>query len=217
MKKGISSIVTAALLAGCAGPQMRLADEDRRGLAGAPRVHVVHQPALRIFTVEGRAHNAALLFGIVGVMASVGHSMSVQQELKPEDPVLRVKQRMASVLAGELGVRGVNVVEEPIASDQPDDLRMKLQGGLVLDARTIAWGLHNDRARYEGRARLLRLDDSTLLWQANCEHILDEDKESPTREALMANGGALLKANLAKAADRCADALAASLIGKTGR
>jgi len=215
MNKRICSVVTAALVAGCAGPQVRLADEDRTALAQAPQVHLVHQGPMRMFTIEGRAQNAALFFGgIIGVMANVGNSMALQDELEPDDPVLRVKQRMAGALAGELGLGNVNVVAQPVASDQIDDLRASFQSGLVLDVRTTGWGLHNDRARYEGRARLLRLADSTLLWQGNCEHILHEDRPSPTREALVANNGELLKANLAEAAERCADGLVASLTGK---
>jgi hypothetical protein len=217
VRQTLCSAIVVAFVAGCAGPQMRLAQDDRKALADAPQIHLVHQAPMRIFTIEGRAQNAALFFGgIIGVMANVNNSMALQSELKLEDPVLRVKQRMAAALTGELGLRNVRVVEELMASDQVDELRGKLESGLVLDVRTIEWGLHNDRARYAGRARLLRLADSTLLWQANCEHVVDEDKESPTRDALVANEGALLKANLVEAAERCADHLAVSLAGKGG-
>lgn len=215
VRKALCSAIVVAFVAACAGPQKRLATDDRKALADAPQIHVVHQAPMRIFTIEGRAQKAAMFFGgIFGVMANVGNSMALQKELNLEDPVLRVKQRMAVALAGELGLRNVRVVEELVASDQVEELRGKLKSGLVLDVRTIEWGLHNDRAKYVGRARLLRLADSTLLWQGNCEHVVDGDKDSPTREALVADDGALLKANLLQAAERCADALASSLAGK---
>lgn len=212
----LCSTMAIALVSGCAGPQRRLAEEDRKALVDAEQIHVVHQTPLGGFTVKSTGHTLAGVFlpSVVAVAARVSDSLGLYRDLRLEDPVLGVKQRMAGVLASDLRLGNVRFVEEPATSDQIDELRAKFRSGLVLDVRTIGWGLDNERAKYAGRARLLRLADSTLLWQGNCEHVVGKDQDSPTRDALVADDGALLKANLLRAAERCADALASSLAGK---
>lgn len=80
--------------------------------------------------------------------------------------------------------------------------------GAVLDVRTMKWGIDNNRAKYSARARLVRLADSTILWEATCnEFVADKAKPGPTMEALTANDGELLKTKLGEAADLCADQL----------
>jgi len=211
--KALLSAASIAVLAGCAGPQVRLADQDRRALAEAPQIHVVHSVTQGAFLVEstGRTVAAVLFSPLVAVAAGFGDGHALHRDLRLEDPVLRVRDRLAGVLSADLQLANVRVVNETVQSDQIDDLRALLRTGLVLDVRTTGWGLDNERAKYAVRARLLRLADSTLLWQGNCEHVADKALPSPSREALVADDGALLKAKLAQAAEHCADQLAQTL------
>lgn len=76
-------------------------------------------------------------------------------------------------------------------------------------------GAKTPLSEYSALVRLVRLSDSTVIWEAACnDAVADKDKSAPSREALMADEGALLKAKLAEAADRCADELSSWLAPK---
>jgi hypothetical protein len=215
MRTAKALVIAASIvgLAGCVGPQVRLAEQDRRALSDAPQIHVVHYVMRGAFLSEstGRRVAGVIFSPLVAVVAGIGDGDALHRNLGLEDPVLRVRDRLAGALSKDFKLANVRLVEEPAQSDQIDELRARFQTGLILDVRTTGWGVDNDRAKYAARARLLRLADSTLLWQGNCEHVADKELPSPERVALVADNGALLKAKLLRAAERCADQLVQTL------
>ncbi|MDQ5849626.1 MAG: hypothetical protein M3544_11770, partial [Pseudomonadota bacterium] len=88
--------------------------------------------------------------------------------------------------------------------------------GAVLEVRTRNWGLDNYRVKYSAVARLTRLPDAEVLWEAACEDfVVDKGKPAPAMDALKANEGELLKAKLREGADGCAEQLVGWLVGKS--
>jgi ABC-type uncharacterized transport system auxiliary subunit len=208
-RKVLSIAASIVLLAGCAGRQVQLAPKDRIALAGEPHVHAVHHATPRTFGVESSGYTAAavLLTPLVGAaMALEGRAL--QRDLKLEDPVVRVRDRLASAFQASFKLGNLRIVPQAAQADDLEALKKQFQTGVVLDVRTAGWGIDNDRAKYSGRARLVRLSDSTILWQGTCKVVAGKDQPSPGREALVANEGAMLKAKLLEAADGCADQLA---------
>jgi hypothetical protein len=97
--------------------------------------------------------------------------------------------------------------------DSIEKMKNSYRSGLVLDLRTGHWGMDNHRAKYYARARIINLDNSEVLWDRHCRWVVvDRAAPSPKKEALYADDGALLKANLQRAAETCADELALMLV-----
>lgn len=202
------SAAAIACLAGCAGQQVRLGEEDRALLHSQP-VHVAHHVPARAFSVESTGYTAlgVLVTPLVaGLMVAEG--MGIQRDLQLEDPAPRVKERLADALRERLQLASLRMAPAPTTSEDSEYLQKTFGSGVVLEVMTRGWGLDNNRPKYSARARFVRLSDGFTAWQATCEVIADRDQPSPAREALVANGGELLKAKLVRAAERCAEQLA---------
>jgi hypothetical protein len=211
MKK--SSLAALALLAGCAGQQVELTEDSRRTLTTQP-VHATHVLAQGGFLVESSGYTAAgVLFSPLVVLAQAAEGSTLRSELGLEDPVVRVKERVLGALEAQYKLPNVTRMTEPMTSAQYKSLT-----GIVLEARTTRWGIDNNRVKYAAGVRVTRLADGVVLWDAICaQTIADIDKPSPTSEMLRADNGALLKAQLNRAADTCGDQLAAWAVQRAER
>jgi hypothetical protein len=203
------SASTLTLFAACAGQQTRLAPGDLRSLSSQPQIHAVHHVPARIFWVESTGYTAAgVLISPLIVLAQTQESRKLQADFGLTDPAARVKGRLVAMLQNDIGLTNIRTVPDAPKDDTIELLKQTFQTGAVLDVRTTKWGIDNNRAKYSARARLVRLADSTILWEATCnEFVADKAKPGPTREALAANDGALLKTKLGEVADLCADQL----------
>lgn len=204
----VMGIATFLLLTACAGQQTRLTAENRRALSTEPQIHAVHYVWTPVFMVESTGYAvASAFFTPLVVLAAAGEGMGLQRDLRLEDPVFRVKDRLVSKLQTDFNLTNVRVVSDPPKNDGVATLKQVLQTGIVLDVKTAKWGLDNARVKYSARARLLRLADSAILWQATCEFVADKAQPSPKMDELKANDGVLLKTKILEAADGCADQL----------
>jgi hypothetical protein len=206
----VAASVALLLLSACAGQQTRLSTENRRALAADTQIHAVHHKSMRSFSYEstGYALAGAFLTPLVA-FAQVTEGAGMQDSLQLEDPVVRVKDRLVGVLQTQFNAANVVAVADPPKGDAIEKLVQTYRTGVVLDVRTMKWGVDNARAKYSARARLIRLSDATILWNATCEFVADKAKPSPKMEELKANDGILLKAKILDAADGCADQLVA--------
>lgn len=143
-------------------------------------------------------------------------------EVGLEDPVVLLKERLASRLAGE-GISRIRPVAAAMDSDDLKRLKQAFGSATVLDVKTKGWGLHyhfQDAktffALYWVRARLIRLDQGRVVWDAEqrCAAGGDRRHGLPTLEELRANGGALLKTTFAQAAETCVEPLLARFRGE---
>jgi hypothetical protein len=215
--KTMRTTITAAcvLIAGCAGQQVVMTPEDQRSLSSQP-LYAVHYEAKGGFLVESTGHTAmALLVTPLVALTQVAEGNELRTQLALEDPVLRSKERLVKVVQSGLDLTQVRSIPKPQEGDAVASIKRAYGDGVLLDVRTTRWGIHNNRAKYQARARLVRLADSRVLWEAACNEVVaGKDAREPTREEISANNGALLKAKLGEAAELCADQLAAWLVGK---
>ena len=207
--KAAVCVGAACVLTGCAGQHVKLGAEERAALGR--EVHAIHLPPARIFFVESSGYTAAgVLFSPLIVIAQAAASKSLMDELQPEDPARRVKERLANALESDSRVSRIIRVERAPQRTDPETLRKEFGSGVVLQVRTEKWGIDNNRAKYAASAQIVRLSDGATLWHAVCtDKVADKDKPSPETDALKANRGELLKAKLGEVADACADELAA--------
>jgi hypothetical protein len=216
MKTRNIAVVAALLLAGCAGQHVKLGDEQRRTLVSQP-VYVVAVEPHAGFLVESTGYSAAYyLLSPLTMAVQMAESGGMQRDLALEDPVVRVRDRLLAALETHYKMTSVTRVAQPAGRLNPGALYRTLgSNGLVLEVGTAKWGIDNNRAKYAATARVFRLADDTVLWQAQCnDSIADPGKPGPASEALRANKGELLKAKMIQAADACADQLAAWAIEK---
>jgi hypothetical protein len=235
----LSLAVALLSLLGCSSAALSRADLSH--LLADRDIQVMHHPpsvSLAIVASEGvetpRSHpvtgtTVVSALGLIGFNQRISGGGSdrdkaqvlgerVLREDGIDDPVLRVTSRAVEVLAREAETDNVHSV----ASATPS-------AGLVLDFRTITWAVffHNDApsryvVAYRAQARLLDLDRNKVLWEAECPvprrvrgaRSGVDVKTLPTLEALLADGGAALKARFDQQADACAEDLMGQLTGK---
>jgi hypothetical protein len=172
------------------------------------QIHAVHHKSMQTFGYESTGYTVAgVLITPLLAIAQVAEGSALETALRLEDPVLRVKDRLVSALRTKFDLVNVVVVPASPKNDGIDTLTRSFATGLVLDVRTMKWGVDNARAKYSARARLVRLADRAILWNATCEFTADKTKPGPKMEELKANDGMLLKAKLLDAADGCSDQL----------
>lgn len=214
-RRMVMAIATLLLLTACAGQQARLTTENRRSLSTEPQLHAVHHKSMGSFSYESTGYSlAGALITPLVAFAQVAEGAGMQSDLQLEDPVLRVKDRLISALQTQFNLANVVAVSDPPKSDGIETLTQAFRTGVVLDVRTMKWGVDNARAKYSARARLIRLSNSATLWQATCEYVADKAQPSPKMDELKANNGILLKAKILDAADGCADQLITWLNGQ---
>jgi hypothetical protein len=194
LRRPIASLLIVSMT-GCAVP---LVHEDRVSLSSQPKIHSVHHRPAAGFVVREPTVVAAPTD--TPANPTVGERSRLQRVL-PEDPAPRVKSRLVGALQANLNLTNVHTVPSPLENDDVNTLKDAFETGVVLDVRTMKWGGDDSRVSYYARARMVRLEDSTVLWKAACS-------------ARSANGEGSLEVNLLKAADDCAAQLSARLLGK---
>lgn len=213
----------ALLSAACAPAPIRISDAEIARLRGEPEIRVVRYSPEAI-TVQTRGGDVARQFGLVGLAVGSSVDENLKSKLMKEygfqDPAPSVRDMLVSALTADLGLTNVRLIEEPAPADAADELRRRFGTGVVLDIKTLVWWLTYDqqafdayRLLYVARARLVRLEGPSVIWQATCDRPVGEAKTSKMDE-LMANGGQLLKQRTTETVDWCARTLLEQFRGR---
>jgi len=137
------------------------------------------------------------------------------------DPVFRVKDRFLTGITAELGIAQPSV-REGLVTDDMEQLQKALGSGLVLDFKTISWGMgapsnlfgaNRYGVGHMGIARLIRLEERKRLWAGHCIAGTRDDKRA-TLDEIERSAGALLSEWLAEVANECAEKLLSQFFGK---
>lgn len=230
------------LLYGCGGglKQIRMTPEGWNYLKTQSEIQAAHYPSasLTVMTpgkgilqgwpaaVGGMAGlgatplelGGAALMGlgleIYGESLSRSSGAQMIKDYSLEDPILAVKEQFILYLVFNSDSKNIRFVQEPLRSDNINDLKKISGDGMVIDFKTIHIGLSyfltywgRYRIDYLVRARLIHLEDSKILWQGVCSYVGKDPKNSPTMDELAADNGALLKAKINEATDICAKEL----------
>lgn len=204
----------------------------------AQEVVVVHYTPASFFvrktTPQGVVVAPLILLPLVmGVAAAQNSAQQAEEraagaellnEVSLDDPIVGLKQRLLSRLAGGAEISRLRPVPDALDSDDLKNLKQAFGStATVLDLKTTGWGLHFHAADpktfvtlYSVKARLVRLDQEKVLWRAEvgCFDAGDRQFGIPTLDDLKANGGALLKTSIAKAAEHCVEPLLARFRGE---
>ena len=192
----IASLLIVSMT-GCAGPH-KLARDEQLSLSAQPKIHAVHHRPAAVFVVREPAAAAVVLDAPVHPTAS--DSTRLQQD-RPEDPAPYVKSRLVKALQANLHLTNVYAASDTVENDNVKTLKDVFKTGVVLDVRTMRWGRDGLRIYYSVRARMIRLEDSTVLWKTTCG-------------ARWLDNGKPLGAQLRSASDDCAAQLSAKALGK---
>jgi hypothetical protein len=154
----------------------------------------------------------------------VFQSASMKETLGLKDPVPYAKEALADALRRALQLGNLSVVQETMSVAALNSLTQKNASGLLLEIATEYWGLEEYRAKYYAEAKLTNLADLSVLWTWSCPAMLsntvDHKKMQPEsdeaaralEESLLADDGALIKAALRDAAERCGGMIARQLL-----
>jgi hypothetical protein len=138
-----------------------------------------------------------------------------------DDPILRVESESVSLLEDALGPATLHMALWPFSRGNREFGRLRRSYGnrVILEFKTLTWNLApypfdrgHTRIRYKGRARLLDLENSRIMWKAGCE-VVEKDpwKERLSMEELRRRRGRMLRLRLLRAADECSEELLAKL------
>ncbi len=130
-------------------------------------------------------------------------------DLDLRDPAPDVKDRLVTAMQAAYSIAKVHSQDVPAESSEPAALQQKYGTGLVLDLRTLAWGLDRGVARYKVRARLIRLADAAVIWDEICA---SSSRAMFTLDELTAERGRRVVAAVNGAASNCAYELSQSLV-----
>jgi hypothetical protein len=208
MKKIALTAVVAAALAGCvSAPTKPIA--SNASLQGKRLVLSEYaKPDFSAMTA-GKAE-----FGLFGALAMIHDGNELVKNDGIADPAIDIGQQLAKDLAtqdADTVMPGPTITS---ANDNPSTLVKTYPGAdLIIDVKTInwmyayyptKWGTYH--INYAARVRLLDGSTGAIVAQQMCK-IQDptDPKDSPSRAALTADHGALLKRLLKKAGDSCVE------------
>ena len=194
------AILTAFVLpifAGCAPSLVVISREDLAQLKGQAEIGALH-------------HEPASFYSDVGVYGFLGYGMSVSAGKETrvkfglEDPAAAVKAKFLQSLAAEYKGVAVRAIDRPLSSDDLGAVKNAYSGRWVFDFKTIGWGsaVEGD-VEFTLRGRLIRNDDSKVLWRGICKY----ETRSGKGELLTLSNAALLKMKLQAGESPCAQQL----------
>ena len=221
VRVNILAIALSLLVSACAAttpPQQISAEDLARIRQGPPITAVVYQPPPQFL------HSTAFTTGLVMVpiVGGVAEMQAVSEAgaqttrgIELVNPSIRVRDKFVEGIASELGVPQPTVRNDVNLADI-EHLRTAIGSGLVLEFRTVSWGIGTYRAnpfrqdRFQVninvRARLINPGEQKIIWEY-VHGVFSRD--TATVQQLQQNDGTLLKRWLAEASDRCATDLVA--------
>lgn len=214
LKRGAVWPMVAAVM-GCAAGAVDLDRDVLLGLKQEPQIHLVVYRS-PVFTVATPGNS------LVGSVPGVSGGALTMPFGTPGsnggvyDPAVVVSEELGKALAFELGLTNLRPRPGAEPDDRPGALATSLGEGLVLDVKTLRWGMAPDphlwtryRVRYVARSRLIRLRDGRTVWQADCDASEREARSGSTLGELTAQDSAVLNDRLREAATRCSRDLTA--------
>lgn len=215
MRLGVLAI-SVALLTGCVStkiiPLESGAIAARKG--GTIMASARHKPDFGAMTA-GKA-----MFGMIGAAAMISAGNEIVRANGIEDPAGYIGDRLLADLASAhvLNVKQRNGLladtNEPakLAALYPDT-------DLVLDVQTVNWSFgyfpadwNSYRVIYSVKLRLLDTKKGKMVAEGFCARIPENTDSAPSHEQLLADNAALIKRELATAADYCISELRSKVL-----
>jgi hypothetical protein len=219
-------LAAVAQLAGCAGGQtVAMSAEDRASVRDYPVIHVVHyQSGPMNMMTPSDAVSGGILVQATG-STKLPRWYELERKHRLPDASVALRDSVVPKLQADGGLTSLRVQSQMLPLPVVEDLgayRDKYRSGLVLEIttpgrgatygvmswRTYSYGLY-------GKARLIRLRDSKVIWADTClVEGKDDEKLKFDVSEFEANNAARLKEMIRYSSDRCGRILVDSLLGR---
>jgi hypothetical protein len=220
MKNWILLVSAAMMLSGCVSTATRTIDAQA---ASAVRNQDVMRTA-RNMPDFSEMTPAKAMVGVIGavMMSTEGNKTVLMNQIAdPADAIAN------ALLNGMQSAQGARVVATPlrIDSEEPERIAALAKGKAryVLDVRTIMWQMGyfptdwtHYRVLYTAKARLIDVDNKSVVAEAFCKQIPESNANAPTFDELLAVGAARLKAVNAANAQACASSMGRDMLALQG-
>jgi hypothetical protein len=204
-----------ALVSGCVSTTaVPLTAGSASAMSGQSIAHTTRKKADFIAMTPGKAS-----FAMVGAFAMIAAGNDLVARNNIEDPAAGIGADLARALSS---AKGATVVEAPVVvqNGKPEDLAASVGARYVVDVATIGWSYVYQPSdwtafsvSYSSQLRVIDTQTKVVVAKGACGWTTPKTEKLPTQEALLADGAALLKSQLATAAAECTAAYKRDILG----
>src|SRR5262245_14780476 len=207
------------ILVGCAPKPILLDEATKVSLGGVREIRALYYTPPNLFVPVNPV--PGMFFGAIGGAIAGFEAMSRSEQMVKAygliDPIIQVKTELRPSVQTSFPDASIVDIATPRQDDALGVLKGEFQQGLLLDLKTIKWGIFTKVGQgdhyvsYQGRARLVQLPEEKVVWQGVCDF---EERDDTTLRHITdfeANNGALLKEHLTKLATICSGELTKQL------
>lgn len=210
------------LLHGCA-TNVSMTESERNALKGASGpIQTLLYTSLGSNGLMITTYSTAMAGPGAG-FAAIKNGKEWTQENNIPHPMISVRDRLVSKLKSDMGLYSFKHVETgvDIGEESPEKLKARFGSGLVLDFtgtyQVIYYlsSMSSYHMYFNGRARLVRVDDGKIMWVGNCRTDVEDPDNKPSIDELRANQAARLKQWLDRGATECTRQLTDQFFGRS--
>lgn len=198
------------LLPACAAQQIPLSDTNSPELSGRT-VYLVREakPSFQAIT-SGKA-----MVGPIGALVAAQEGTKLVETAGIEDPSQYIEQQVAKHLRQHYRTAQTTEIIDFRTTEKPSDLSKwaaeNKVNSIFVDVETTGWGFlyyptvwSKYRVMYSAVVKLIDVRDGKTIAQYQCSSVTKQPSEqAPTKDQMLANNAALLKAMLKERADVC--------------
>lgn len=218
----LPGLIVLALLHGCA-TNIAMTDAERTALKSANGpIQTLLYASLGSNGLAVTTYSTAMA-GPGSVYLAVKNGKEWTQEHNIPHPMLAVRDRLVGKLKSDLSVYSFKHLDTTldIGEESPEKLKARLGNGLVMDFTGTYQVIYYLAAAskfhmyFNGRARLVHLDDGKIMWVGNCRTDIEDPDNKPSIDDLSANQAARLKQWLGRGAAECSKQLTDQFFGRS--
>jgi hypothetical protein len=211
MIRKLACTAAALTLAGCVTVQHQpISTETLAKLDG--KSVAVSRHAAPDFTAMSAGKAA---FAMLGAFAMIAEGNAIVKDNGVEDPALAITDGLLKKLAAAKAIKPLPASGLMASDDITNIVAAHAGAQYILDYQSLGWMFSyyptdwsHYRVNYSGRLRLIDAATRSVVAESACNSVQGDEKNPPTKEQLLENKAALLKAHLAKAGTACIDVLA---------
>ena len=216
------TIFIIVVLQGCASTgNIKLTENGRNQLKALESVKVIHQRAgWPSLNTPAGVLASNLTFGLSEDWTA---GQKLIHKFGIDDPGKMIKEKFLD--QAQVNGSMVNFESSPDSLDNDsgkiEAMKQKYQNGVVLKISSYMWQIWYypfNWARYQmwygASAELVRLDDSKVLWSANCRADQNNKDNAPTLDELTKDNSVVLENWMDNSTTNCTDQLMNSFLGK---
>lgn len=163
----------------------------------------------------------AAIGGMIGAAAMIAAGNTIVRENEVPDPAVYIGQTLSETLARNLELQPAETQGKVAKTGKPGELaKLYANSGLLIDVQTVNWSFvyfpmdwNNYRVIYSAKLRLIDTRNGKVMGEGFCSRVPEDKANAPTRDQLLADKAAVLKAELQKAAEHCVTQFQTNVLG----